>query len=287
MVKSIITNKNKMRGVPYYQGTNITVANVIGMFAQGYTEGDINEIYLDLSLEDIRAGLFYASAILSKSQIRKIENIWESNVSISKLYMICKIVAVVILLVGLIFFCLYFIYFGLLTSPMLRLSTEHSDWGTFGDYLGGTLNPLLSLVNLLAIFALAIFVFNLETNRNTKENTFKIIQEWDSESMRMSRNIAHEFFVMDKFNPRHKKIKQPPFSSHDAKTRFDMNKILEFYDRLNVLRNNDMIVENIIKEYFTSDYIQWYYNYFEKQKNIESDPEYKIAFDKHPYAWLM
>ncbi|MGJ0515136.1 MAG: putative phage abortive infection protein [Methylomicrobium sp.] len=33
------------------------------------------------------------------------------------------------------------------------LSTEHGDWGTFGDYIGGTLNPILSFLSLIALLA--------------------------------------------------------------------------------------------------------------------------------------
>lgn len=33
----------------------------------------------------------------------------------------------------------------------LRLSSVNGDWGTFGDFLGGTLNPIFSLMSLIAL----------------------------------------------------------------------------------------------------------------------------------------
>lgn len=37
------------------------------------------------------------------------------------------------------------------------LSTSNGDWGTFGDYVGGTLNPLFALLSFLALSATLIF----------------------------------------------------------------------------------------------------------------------------------
>lgn len=33
----------------------------------------------------------------------------------------------------------------------VSLSSENGDWGTFGDFLGGTLNPIFSLMSLVAL----------------------------------------------------------------------------------------------------------------------------------------
>lgn len=62
---------------------------------------------------------------------------------------------------------LAFVSFCILTIPTViywcnfrgyKLSDSPGDWGVFGDYMGGVLNPLLSIVNLIVLGYLTIFV---------------------------------------------------------------------------------------------------------------------------------
>lgn len=52
------------------------------------------------------------------------------------------------------------------------LSLENGDWGTFGDYLGGTLNPILSFLSLIALLTTIVLQSKeLELTRNELELT--------------------------------------------------------------------------------------------------------------------
>ncbi len=71
-------------------------------------------------------------------------------------------------------------------------STTKSDWGTFGDFMGGTLNPLFAFLSLIAIiYTISIQTQELEFSRDelkaTKEELEKsrIAQEEQSESFKM------------------------------------------------------------------------------------------------------
>lgn len=65
-------------------------------------------------------------------------------------------------------FSAYFVRF----APNSGFSTINSDWGTFGDFIGGTLNPILSFLALIALlFTIAIQTKGLDLSRRELELT--------------------------------------------------------------------------------------------------------------------
>ena len=77
------------------------------------------------------------------------------------LYIIGAVALIFIVLV----LSMYFIHFD-------RLSTDTTVWGTFGDYVGGSLNPLLSFLALIALlYTIRLQKEELETSRAELELT--------------------------------------------------------------------------------------------------------------------
>jgi uncharacterized membrane protein len=76
-----------------------------------------------------------------------------------------------------------------------ELSTIHSDWGTFGDYMGGTLNPLLAFLSLIALLT-TIQIQSKELRATTTEmsNSSAALQE-QSQSIKLQ-NFENTFFKM-------------------------------------------------------------------------------------------
>jgi uncharacterized membrane protein len=59
-----------------------------------------------------------------------------------------------------------------------QISNNPDNWGVFGDYLGGTLNPLLSIINICITVWLTIII-NKYANKNTDrqiDSAIKIAQ---------------------------------------------------------------------------------------------------------------
>lgn len=54
-------------------------------------------------------------------------------------------------------------------------NATRADWGTFGDYFGGILNPILSIINILLLAYFSVKVANLEDSRF--EESIKIQKE--------------------------------------------------------------------------------------------------------------
>ena len=72
------------------------------------------------------------------------------------------------------------------------LSSSNADWGTFGDFMGGTLNPLFALFSLFAIiYSIKIQTEELELSREELEATREELtksreaQEQQSESFKI------------------------------------------------------------------------------------------------------
>jgi len=82
-----------------------------------------------------------------------------------------------------------FIYFANFNNGF---SHDKNDWGTFGDFMGGTLNPLFAFLSLFAIiYTIRIQTQELEYSREelkaTKEELEKsrIAQQEQSESFKI------------------------------------------------------------------------------------------------------
>ena len=68
LIGRIATDKNIVMGRPAVRGTRLTVEFILELLANGWSEAEILENYPSLVLEDIRACLAYASAMLAAAK---------------------------------------------------------------------------------------------------------------------------------------------------------------------------------------------------------------------------
>lgn len=88
---------------------------------------------------------------------------------------------------------IYFVIFGILILSLIPVivflitfnNTDVSDditnWGAFGDYMGGTLNCFFSLLSLFVTIYIAFKISNIEENRNRENLKFekeKLLREF-------------------------------------------------------------------------------------------------------------
>ena len=60
---------------------------------------------------------------------------------------------------------LFVIGFYIFTFYKSAISNNPSDWGGFGDFLGGVLNPIIGIVNIIILIYVAIIVSKNEERR--------------------------------------------------------------------------------------------------------------------------
>jgi len=65
----ITVESNKMGGTPCIRGLRIPVATVVGMVADGMSEGEILKAYPDLEIEDIHQALHYAAEAVKEREL--------------------------------------------------------------------------------------------------------------------------------------------------------------------------------------------------------------------------
>ena len=65
----IVINSSIMLGKPVIKGTRITIENIVGELASGYSMEDVLKAHPRLTREDIMAALQYATAILKNERI--------------------------------------------------------------------------------------------------------------------------------------------------------------------------------------------------------------------------
>lgn len=66
-MKKVIVDKNIAHGEPVIEGTRVPVAVVVGALAEGITQQEVMDEY-DLTEEDVRAALKYASELIKEEE---------------------------------------------------------------------------------------------------------------------------------------------------------------------------------------------------------------------------
>jgi hypothetical protein len=87
-----------------------------------------------------------------------------------------KTTAIIIISIGgllsIIPIVFYFAQFG-----DMNIATDTSVWGTFGDFIGGTINPIIGLVNLALLIAISIYVAKFDSHRQFNEYRYQVYVE--------------------------------------------------------------------------------------------------------------
>ncbi len=65
----ITVHADQMGGVPCIRRLRIPVATVVGMIADGMTEGEVLETYPDLEPDDVREALRYAAEAVREREL--------------------------------------------------------------------------------------------------------------------------------------------------------------------------------------------------------------------------
>ncbi len=65
----VVLDPGVLVGKPVVKGTRLAVDFIVGLLAEGWTEADVLRNYPGLTLEDIRACLAYATAVLEAERV--------------------------------------------------------------------------------------------------------------------------------------------------------------------------------------------------------------------------
>lgn len=174
-----------------------------------------------------------------------------------------------------LFIGLIIAYFSFIIS---QEDTVKSNWGTFGDFIGGTLNPIFALFSLFAIiYTIKIQTKELELSREELEATrnelkeSRIAQQEQSESLKLQNQATklqifeNTFFELVRMlNNIKENINITPisFSSFmDGSQSFILNG-KDFYSKIRIFENDNKLYANeaiskyilILKELLNSEY---------------------------------
>lgn len=115
-----------------------------------------------------------------------------------------KTTAIIIVIVGgilsIIPLVFYFFQFG-----GKHIATDTSVWGVFGDFIGGTINPIIGLVNLALLIAISIYVAKFDSHRQFNEYRYQAYIELckkfdDAENTSDGLDDLKEFIKIYSFN---------------------------------------------------------------------------------------
>ncbi|WP_236181810.1 putative phage abortive infection protein [Pseudomonas sputi] len=160
--------------------------------------------------------------------------------------------------VVIVVFTFYFIEFN------GKLSSKHADWGTFGDFIGGTLNPLLSFLGLIALL-LTIVLQSKELESTRKELARSTSAQQKSEAAlseqaktQIKQQFEGTFFsLLDQHNKTLDKISIPTGKWTNGKSDIDIVRQAVFYSsaaNLIEAKNNLESKNGLCGHYFRSLY---------------------------------
>jgi uncharacterized membrane protein len=155
-------------------------------------------------------------------------------------YFLWMIAGVFLLIAGI--FGRYFTYFK------GDLSNVHEDWGTFGDYIGGALNPILSFLSLIALLAtivlqgkeLKLSRKELKRSASAQEDTKKILHK-QSETLERQQFESTFFSMLDQHN----------------QVLASLNRKIEFEESKEPVSILDYIRQKILKSDISLDRAKW------------------------------
>lgn len=201
------------------------------------------------------------------------------------------LVAVIVSLFASAFYFVKFSYWS--------FSGKSEDWGQFGAYIGGVLTPLLSLIVLWTIIKtlrLNSEAVNYssqaieeskqdrikEENRIKRQNTFDFSLTFQTQDMMESRLIASKMLKANKGKTYN--LKKMQMSKEDDY--IHLAKVLNSFRQLNVLKNNEIIDENLSKELFGSYYVHFKEFFDEILKDNDPGSNGMLAQIKKLQDWM-
>ncbi|WP_213195868.1 hypothetical protein [Cloacibacterium caeni] len=109
---------------------------------------------------------------------------------------------IIILTLSILLFIIPFLLLFYTNFKNQKISDNISDWGAFGDYIGGVINTLISFLTLITTIFIAFYISKIDDNRNNKiifeENRRFIRQLRENEYNNISQEIDKIWIILVK-----------------------------------------------------------------------------------------
>lgn len=142
------------------------------------------------------------------------------------------------------------------------LSQSPSDWGVFGDYVGGVLNPIIGLLTLIATVFLAFIVYRYQRSHEGEEEALKtaceLLKEWNSTDM-----LRHRYSAENVFSNTTEDLHNIPFDPKRDEDATDVLAVIGFFVRLEKLISHGAIRIEHATDIFSKAFIHWHVRYFD------------------------
>ncbi len=147
-------------------------------------------------------------------------------------------------------------------------TTDPAGWGQFGDYMGGMLNPMFALLNIIAVAYIAISLQRYNEDQRKKEQDSEeriktvvdLHREWNSESTYRARTRAGQT-VRDYASNTLLEIEDQTQPDEAAQIWI----VVGFFLRLSFLVQHDRVQKEMVTELFGELFVWWWVVSFEQQ----------------------
>ncbi len=163
-------------------------------------------------------------------------------------------------------------YIGKFASS--SISSDPANWGQFGDYVGGLMNPLLSVVVLWTVIKTlrlnskavkyasdavteAKISRTEEENRLKRQNTMDVYSQFHTKEMIESRNAASK--TLNEVNKAINYWDLYSLERENKTTEFEKTiTFLSFFEKVNIMKKAELIDEELLYSFFFRYYQPFY-----------------------------
>ncbi len=149
------------------------------------------------------------------------------------------------------------------------LTKNPTDFGVFGDYIGGTTNVILGLVNIALVAYIAINLSARKHDLDQMKLLFELSRQWNSQELMRCRTVADRLL---RENPNTSIVE---FDNSYPDKVAPLWVVLRFFQDLQKSIDRNIIDEQEAAEWFGRDFIWW--------DTVGVKEEFPIAWDRDEY----
>ena len=195
------------------------------------------------------------------------------------------IITIILIFIVFLIFELVLSYF----STFVELGNQKSDWGTFGDFVGGTLNPLLSFLGFLAL----LYTISIQRKQIAEDKKDREKQQFESTFFALlnMHNQAlkdlPEYSLINTYN--NVFSKNPTLAQANARLKSDQHSCCHYFRVLCQLlsfivqapNESERIYSNIVRSLLTDKVMRLFLIYCCYENEQDEKWQYKLLIDRY------
>ena len=138
------------------------------------------------------------------------------------------------------------IVFYIINFKSAHISNLSSDWGTFGDFIGGITNPIIGIANALILIYLTLKISEFDQKQKEKELKMREFENKNALMLIGFKELNSYFIKLVKLLANHEMISQSDGISLKFEFQSTIMPYLDMFDTLNDLERTNLLANKLL-----------------------------------------